>query len=73
MAAGTRSASHSRNGPPEAVRIPSVVFAERTTKHSEKPKIFYEIIEKYYPVKNKIEMFARNKRDGWTSWGDEFH
>lgn len=56
--------------PPESVRIPSVVFAERTKTHSEKPKIFYEIIEKYYPAKLKIEMFARNKRDGWTAWGD---
>lgn len=56
--------------PPENVRVSSVVFAERTAKHSEKPAIFYQIIEKYYPAKTKIEMFAREKRDGWTSWGD---
>ena len=57
--------------PPESARPPSVVFAERTKKHSEKPKIFYEIIEKMYPARKKLEMFARNKRDGWTSWGDQ--
>ncbi len=57
--------------PPEASRIPSVVFAERTSKHSEKPKIFYEIIEKMYPVKKKIELFSRHKRNDWESWGDE--
>jgi len=56
--------------PPEASRIPSVVFAERTKTHSEKPKVFYEIIEKMYPAKRKIEMFARNKRKGWKAWGD---
>ena len=56
--------------PPENVRVSSVVFAERTAKHSEKPAIFYQIIEKYYPAKTKIEMFARERRDGWTSWGD---
>jgi len=57
--------------PIESVRLSSVVFAERTLNHSEKPKIFYEIIEKYYPVKKKIELFARGKRKSWTSWGDE--
>ena len=57
--------------PPEASRIPSVVFAERTKIHSEKPKIFYEIIEKMYPVKKKIELFSRHKRNDWESWGDE--
>lgn len=48
----------------------SVIIAPKTSTHSEKPKKFYEIIEGMYPAKNKIEMFARNKRDGWTSWGD---
>ena len=57
--------------PPEASRIPSVVFAERTKIHSQKPKIFYEIIEKMYPVKKKIELFSRHKRNDWQSWGDE--
>ena len=57
--------------PPESVRFSSVVFAERTSKHSEKPKIFYEIIEKMYPAKKKIELFSRCKRNDWESWGDE--
>ncbi len=57
--------------PPEDVRVPSVVFAERTAKHSEKPKMFYDLIESYYPAKKKLEMFARNRREGWSSWGDE--
>lgn len=41
-------------------------------KHSQKPDFFYDIIEKVtkdYP--NKIELFARNKREGWDSWGNE--
>jgi len=24
-----------------------------------------------YPTLRKIELFARNKKDGWDSWGDE--
>lgn len=49
--------------------IPSVVFASKG-RHSEKPKQFYNIIEKvsYSPY---IELFARNKRDGWDVWGND--
>lgn len=39
-------------------------------KHSKKPVFFYELIENTSPGK-KIEIFARNKRDGWDSWGNE--
>ena len=49
--------------------IDSVVSIERT-KHSEKPDIFYEIIEKMYQGK-KIELFARKKREGWDTWGNQ--
>jgi len=48
----------------------SVIFAERA-EHSKKPDIFYEIIEKMYPKHSKIELFARNKREGWETWGNE--
>ena len=48
------------------------VFREQATKHSKKPQIAYEIIERLYPDLNKLEMYARNTRDGWDSWGNEF-
>lgn len=48
----------------------SVFFADRTG-HSEKPEIAYELIEQMYPEYNKLEMFSRKERDGWSSWGDE--
>jgi len=38
--------------------------------HSKKPDFFYELIEKVSSG-NKIELFSRNKRDGWDSWGNE--
>lgn len=56
--------------PPESLRVPSVVFSERT-KHSAKPEIFYEIMESYYPAKKKLSMFSRKKRTGWITWGDQ--
>jgi N6-adenosine-specific RNA methylase IME4 len=56
--------------PDPGVRPESVFFAPRTD-HSEKPEEVYSIIETMYPTYKKLEMFARNKRDGWEVWGDE--
>lgn len=47
------------------------VFTEKVEKHSQKPKISYEIIEKLYPNAKKLELFARNYRENWYVWGDE--
>jgi len=56
---------------PDNVKLfDSVQTIEKTKKHSEKPTHFYEIIETLYKGK-KIELFARNKREGWDSWGNE--
>lgn len=41
------------------------------TKHSKKPHEFYDIIEKMYPKQKYIELFARNERSNWTSWGNQ--
>ena len=47
------------------------VFRERVLKHSQKPQIAYEIIERLYPTARKIELYARNHREGWDCWGNE--
>lgn len=47
------------------------VFTEQVGKHSTKPQIAYQIIERLYPETAKIELFARTVRNGWDSWGDE--
>jgi len=51
-------------------RPESVIEAPRTN-HSEKPKVIYDIIEKMYPNKRYLEMFARSQHDGWVAWGHE--
>lgn len=51
-------------------RFDSVQSIERTENHSEKPHEFREIIETLY-AGEKIELFARTKRDGWDVWGNE--
>jgi len=54
--------------PTEENRPPSVLEAPRKG-HSEKPNVVYEIIEKMYPNRKYLELFARNKKNGWASWG----
>jgi hypothetical protein len=42
-------------------------------RHSEKPAVFYELIESYFPTLPKIELHARGvaARLGWEVWGLE--
>lgn len=47
------------------------VFTERVKRHSQKPEIAYQIIERLYPNMNRLELFARQKREGWDVWGNE--
>ena len=49
------------------VTISSVVKHPKS-EHSKKPHLFYDIIEKvsYEPY---LELFARNERGNWDSWG----
>jgi N6-adenosine-specific RNA methylase IME4 len=47
------------------------VFTEQVKRHSQKPEIAYQIIERLYPNANRLELFARNKREGWTCLGNE--
>lgn len=47
------------------------VFREKVQKHSQKPEVAYEIIERLYPNQAKIELYARRHRDGWDCWGNE--
>lgn len=49
----------------------TTVMREPSTIHSRKPICAYEMIEDMFPNANKIELFARNKRSGWDSWGNE--
>ena len=41
------------------------------TKHSKKPQQVVNKINELVGDKNKIELFARRKLEGWTVWGNE--
>ena len=47
----------------------SIIEADRR-KHSQKPDEFYSHIENVSPGPY-LELFARSKREGWHSWGNE--
>lgn len=45
-------------------------ISSRKREHSRKPDEQYEIIEACSPGPY-LELFARGRRDGWSSWGDQ--
>ncbi len=63
------------SAPAVEARVSSIICEERVTQHSRKPEKVYEIIERMFPVNYEnnihIELFARNKREGWGSYGYE--
>ena len=58
-------------GKPKPFRqsFPNIFFAP-ITKHSRKPEKFFQLIDPIIP-RPAIELFAREKREGWDAWGDE--
>lgn len=64
-------AGHGSSTPDVKELHDSVISIERSDKHSEKPEYFRELIDKLYPTGNRVELFARNKVDGWDTWGAE--
>ena len=47
------------------------VFSEPVQRHSQKPEISYEIINRLYPDERKLEMYSRLERKGWDAFGNE--
>jgi len=56
--------------PAPGTQWPSVIEAP-VGAHSKKPEIFHQLIESYFPNLPKIELNARQVRDGWCAWGNE--
>jgi N6-adenosine-specific RNA methylase IME4 len=49
----------------------STVLMAPRREHSRKPEVFYTLVEQLCPVENRLELFARQRRPGWESWGNE--
>ena len=48
------------------------VIRQPRREHSRKPDEFYRSVESLF-TGPYLDMFARERRDGWTSWGDQTH
>jgi len=57
--------------PPEQANRVSSIFRENRTSHSKKPACIYEWVEKTFPMTKKLEMYCREPRDGWLTFGNE--
>ena len=51
--------------------LPVSIINGKSKDHSRKPGETHEIIESMFPESTKCELFARNTRPGWESWGNE--
>jgi N6-adenosine-specific RNA methylase IME4 len=56
--------------PRGARNVQQLVNAPRG-RHSEKPFEIADSIDRMFPTQKKIELFARQKRKGWSVWGLE--
>ena len=50
--------------------VVQTIFAPRR-EHSRKPDEVAQRIETLYPGATKLEVFARETREGWDAWGNE--
>ena len=53
---------------PKRKAFPTLVQA-KTDRHSKKPQIFRDLIKPF--GESRIELFARQKTEGWDVWGNE--
>lgn len=56
---------------PDAKELHDSVIASERTKHSRKPEEFYGVVESMYTRGPYVEIFAREKRDGWAAFGNQ--
>ena len=64
-------ASRGAQGTPHPSRRPDSVLAAPRGRHSAKPAETHRLIEAMYPDAPRVELFARCRRPGWTTWGSE--
>ncbi len=59
------------NFPKECLGKMKTLFASRSTKHSEKPSVFYEYVRQNFEGP-RLDLFARRAHEGFDGWGNEY-
>jgi len=57
--------------PPNQKELVDSVFRIKRKEHSRKPAQIRTLIAKWFPDMEKIELFARERIEGWDVWGNE--
>lgn len=58
-------------GDPRRVKPLPSLFGGIAREHSRKPEELYPLLDAFAPAARKVELFARQSRPGWLSWGDQ--
>lgn len=58
-------------GAPKTTKSTRSVITGRIREHSRKPEEAFAAAEKLMPDARRIEVFSRQKRPGWSNWGNE--
>lgn len=56
--------------PKPAIATPTLLLTPRIGQHSRKPDEFFDVVERVSPGP-RVELFARRRRGGWDSWGNQ--
>lgn len=56
---------------PEPRNRPGSIIPFKRGRHSVKPSIFYDVIERMFPGASRLELFARCARPDWDRWGNQ--
>lgn len=60
-----------KRGEPTLTRKTRSVIHGLACAHSQKPEEAYREAERLMPRANRLELFSRTDRAGWTTWGDQ--
>jgi N6-adenosine-specific RNA methylase IME4 len=58
-------------GSPRTAKNVRSGFTGLIRDHSRKPEEAYAAAERLMPNANRLDLFSRTDRKGWTAWGDE--
>lgn len=60
-------------GAPRTTRSVRSVIEGPVRQHSRKPDEAFAAAEQLMPLARRLELFSRQPRAGWDTWGDEIH
>lgn len=58
-------------GAPRTSRSIRSAFLAEAREHSRKPDMAFAMAERMLPGARRVELFSRQRRSGWDSWGNE--